>query len=83
MMSTFRVCLLCDLNLEGPMPLELTLPAMTCGHCVKTVTATVQRLDPQAQVSADLTTHVVRVHTSAARDAVVTALAAEGYPAAP
>jgi hypothetical protein len=26
---------------------------------------------------------VVRVHTSAARDAVVTALAAEGYPAAP
>jgi hypothetical protein len=26
---------------------------------------------------------VVRVDTSAARDAVVTALAAEGYPAAP
>jgi copper chaperone len=56
---------------------------MTCGHCVKTVTATVQRLDPQAQVSADLATHVVHVETSAAREAVVKALAAEGYPAAP
>jgi copper chaperone len=83
MMSRFRVCLLCDLNPEPSMPLELTLPAMTCGHCVKTVTATVQRLDPQAQVNADLATHVVRVETSAARDAVVKALAAEGYPAAP
>ena len=65
------------------MPLELTLPAMTCGHCVKTVTATLQRLDPQAQVNADLATHRVRVETSAARDAVVKALAAEGYPPAP
>jgi copper chaperone len=65
------------------MPIELTLPAMTCGHCVKTVTAAVQRLDPQAEVSADLASHVVRVQTTAARAAVVQALAAEGYPAAP
>lgn len=63
--------------------LELTLPAMTCGHCVKTVTATVQRLDPQAQVSADLATHRVRVDTVAARDGVVGALADAGYPPAP
>ena len=61
--------------------LELTLPAMTCGHCVKTVTNTVQRLDPQAKVSTDLATHQVRVDTSAARDAVLKALADEGYPA--
>ena len=26
------------------MTIELTLPNMTCGHCVKTVTATAQRL---------------------------------------
>ena len=62
--------------------LELTLPAMTCGHCVKTVTSTLQRLDAQAQVSADLATHKLRVDTSAARDVVLKALADEGYPAA-
>ena len=62
--------------------LDLTLPAMTCGHCVKTVTAAVQRLDAKAQVSADLATHQVRVETGAAREAVLKALADEGYPAA-
>ena len=62
---------------------ELTLPAMTCGHCVKTVTATVQRLDPQAQVSTDLATHRARIETSTAREGVVQALTDAGYaPAA-
>ena len=28
--------------------IELTLPDMTCGHCVKTVTETVKRIDPKA-----------------------------------
>lgn len=64
------------------MTLELTLPDMTCGHCVKTVTATVQRLDPQAQLSADLTAHRVRIETRVAREVLVAALAAEGYAAA-
>lgn len=62
--------------------IELTLPSMTCGHCVKTVTATAQRLDPAAQVQADVATHRVTVQTSAARDALLKALADEGYAAA-
>ena len=62
--------------------IELTLPAMTCGHCVKSVTAAVQRLDPQAQVSTDLATHRVRVDTSAAQAGVVRALTDAGYPPA-
>jgi copper chaperone len=62
--------------------IELTLPTMTCGHCVKTVTATAQRLDPAAQVQADLATHRVTVQTSAAREALLKALAHEGYAAA-
>jgi copper chaperone len=61
--------------------IDLTLPSMTCGHCVKTVTATAQRLDPAAQVQADLATHRVTVQTTAARDALVEALAQEGYRA--
>ena len=65
------------------MTIELTLPSMTCGHCVKTVTATAQRLDPAAQVTADLATHTVRIETAAPREQLVKALANEGYPASP
>ena len=62
------------------MSLELTLPAMTCGHCVKTVTATVQRLDPRAQVSADLATHRVQVEpVSADAEELAEAIKDAGY----
>ena len=62
--------------------IELTLPDMTCGHCVKTVTGTVLKLDAQAQVQCDLPSHTVRIETTQAPDAVRKALADEGYPAA-
>jgi copper chaperone len=61
--------------------IELTLPTMTCGHCVQTVTKTVQRIDPAAQISADLGTHKVRIEAQAQRERIVAALTAEGYPA--
>ena len=59
--------------------IDLTLPSMTCGHCVKTVTATAQRLDPAAQVQADLATHKVTVQTATPRDRLAKALADAGY----
>lgn len=63
--------------------IELILPDMTCGHCVKTVTSTVHQLDADARVTVDLPNHRVQVESSAAsRDAIVQALAEEGYPAA-
>lgn len=62
------------------MTIELTLPSMTCGHCVRTVTQTAQRLDPQARVSADLATHKVVFDTQVARELLEQALTAEGYP---
>jgi copper chaperone len=66
------------------MKIELTLPDMTCGHCVKTVTRTAQRLDPAATVQTDLATHRVTIDgTGVAREAFEAALAEEGYPAAP
>ena len=64
------------------MTIELTLPDMTCGHCVKSVTQTAQRLDPQARVQADLATHRAVFETSVAREMLVKALADDGYPAA-
>ena len=62
--------------------IELTLPDMTCGHCVKTVTRTVQQLDAAATVEADLPTHRVKIATSQPAEAVKAALAEEGYPSA-
>lgn len=66
---------------EDPAMIELTLPDMTCGHCVRTVTQTVQRLDPQATVQTDLPTHTAKIETTASPEAVRAALADEGYPA--
>jgi copper chaperone len=62
--------------------IELTLPDMTCGHCVASVTRTVQQLDATARVTIDLPTHKVQIETAADAAAVRAALAAEGYPAA-
>ena len=61
--------------------LELTLPDMTCGHCVKTVTAAVQAVDATARLEVDLPSHKVRIESSAPAERLRDALAAEGYPA--
>jgi copper chaperone len=59
--------------------IELTLPTMTCGHCVRTVTATVAKVDDQARLEVDLPTHQVRIESDKPRQAFVAALSDEGY----
>ena len=59
--------------------LELTLPTMTCGHCVGVVTQAIQRSDPQASVEIDLASHRVRVQTSEDRQSIESAVAEAGY----
>ena len=61
--------------------IELTLPTMTCSHCVKTVTQTVQRVDAAARVEIELPQHRVRIESSLAAEAFKKALADEGYAA--
>ena len=61
--------------------IELVLPTMTCGHCVKTVTETVQRVDGQAVLRIDLPTHQVQIESPLPAEAFRAALADEGYPA--
>ena len=63
----------------APLPLEFTLPTMTCGHCVKAVTAAVQRVDPAAALSIDLPTHRVSIRSVHPSAAFVAALSEEGY----
>jgi copper chaperone len=55
---------------------------MTCGHCVKTVTETVQRVDAAARVAIDLPTHLVRIESSQPAETFAAALAEEGFEAA-
>ena len=64
------------------MTIELTLPDMTCGHCAKTVTATVQKVDPAAHLHIDLPTHQVKIESTQPAQVFAAALAEEGYPPA-
>jgi copper chaperone len=66
---------------DTPM-IELTLPTMSCNHCVETIQRTVKKLDAAATVEADLGTHRVRIASTQAAETIRAALAEEGYAAA-
>lgn len=59
--------------------IELTLPTMTCGHCVKAVTAAVQQVDAAAKLRIDLPTHRVQIESTRPAADFERALAEEGY----
>ena len=62
--------------------IELTLPTMTCGHCVRTVTETVRKIDAQAKVDIDLAGHRVQIDSQRPEEDFRKALADEGYASA-
>ncbi len=62
-----------------PKMIELTLPTMTCNHCVQVVTKTVAQVDPAATTQIDLSTHRVRIDSAKPAAAFTEALAEEGY----
>lgn len=59
--------------------IEMTLPTMTCGHCVRTVTETVHRVDDQATVRIDLPSHQLQIDSTQPVQAFAAALTEEGY----
>jgi copper chaperone len=59
--------------------IELRLPTMTCGHCVRTVTQTVQAVDAHAKVDIDLPAQRVRIESQHPKEAFERALADQGY----
>ncbi|HVQ04262.1 MAG TPA: heavy-metal-associated domain-containing protein [Burkholderiaceae bacterium] len=63
--------------------IELKLPTMTCGHCVRTVTETVQAVDANARLEIDLPAQRVRIESLLERQAFERALIEEGYAPAP
>ena len=56
---------------------------MTCGHCVRTVTETVQAVDANARLEIDLPAQRVRIESLLERQAFERALIEEGYAPAP
>ncbi len=52
---------------------------MTCGHCEMAVKKAVQRLDPKAMVEIVRTENKVTVQSEQAREALMVAIAEEGY----
>ncbi len=62
--------------------IEFDVQAMSCGHCVATVTQTIKQLDPQATVEVDLDHKKVKVESSKERSKIADALTEAGYPTA-
>ncbi|QDQ87404.1 heavy-metal-associated domain-containing protein [Alcaligenaceae bacterium SJ-26] len=65
------------------MSLKLSVPDMSCGHCVASITRAVQALDADARVEADLPVRQVTIDTAVAPDAVAAALREAGYENTP
>lgn len=61
--------------------MKLAIPDMSCSHCKATVERTIVDLDSNADVIVDLDAKTASVTTTAAPEAILTALKAEGYPA--
>ena len=60
---------------------RFTVPDMTCGGCVKAITAAVQRIDPAATVAADLPTHKVDITSSRPAAELAAAIDGAGFTA--
>jgi copper chaperone len=59
---------------------ELQVEGMSCGHCVSSVTKSVQSVDSAAKVDVNLANKTVRVDSRADLNAVTSAIADAGYP---
>lgn len=60
--------------------MKFSVPDMSCGHCVATITKAVKAVDPTAAVTADLAAKTVTVESPAPAAAVARAIDEAGYP---
>ena len=62
-------------------PEVFQLQDMHCGGCARAVTRAVKEVDPQAELDIDVAARRLSVRGTAARTALLAALAAAGFPA--
>ena len=62
--------------------MKFSIPKMKCGGCADAVTAALRKLDETAPIDINLETKEVGFGGNASQDAVLSALAVAGYPAA-
>jgi len=60
--------------------MELLIPRLNCGGCVRGVTRAVQAVDPAAEVACDLQTQHVTIRSQADPAKILAGLAEVGYP---
>lgn len=60
--------------------ITLSIPNISCGHCVRSITSAVQELDPAAVVQVDVNVRTATIDSAAELQALRDKLAAEGYP---
>lgn len=61
--------------------MKFHIPNMTCGGCVRGVTASIQDVDPNAQVNADLEHKTIEVTSHLDASRIKKALDADDFPA--
>ncbi|RZL36365.1 MAG: copper chaperone [Rubrivivax sp.] len=61
---------------------RFTLPDMSCGHCVATITEALKAADAQARVAIDQKARTADVDSALPRETLAAALAEAGYPPA-
>ena len=59
--------------------IALKVEGMSCDHCVRAVTASIQAQDPEAKVEVDLPSKTVKAATELSRSRVSMAVEDEGY----
>jgi copper chaperone len=59
--------------------MEFRISDMTCGGCLRSVTAAIRTVDPEAQVQGDVDARRVQVTTTAPRDRLASALTDAGF----
>ena len=68
---------------QGPTLQEtvFSVPAMTCRHCVRAISAQVRDVNGVVALEADTTSRTIRVQGAADPEAVLSAIGAAGYEA--
>lgn len=63
--------------------IRLSIPDMSCGHCVAVVTQAVRKADPDATLNIDLGDRIAAIETRTPLEILAAAIEQAGYPNSP